>query len=76
MGKNTARVPMIWPHQFCDSDDGKEYGKQDLESYRTQSSRNEIGNCQYVSILVTARSTQAIMCRSEKPDVTASHEQI
>ncbi len=35
LGEYKARVPMIWPQQCCDSDEGKKAGKQDLESYGT-----------------------------------------
>ncbi len=35
LGENKARVRMIWPQQCCDSNEGQEAGKWDLEKYGT-----------------------------------------
>ncbi len=45
LGENKARVPMIWSQQCCVSDEGKEAGKHDLESYSTQLCKAGVGNC-------------------------------
>ncbi len=46
MGEKKAWVPMIWPQQCGDSDEGMMVGKPDWKSYGTQSCRTENDNDQ------------------------------